>query len=113
MKFSIKDFVSKCDQIGSFLRIRPHLLKKSLMANFIFSAAYLLETKDFCDVFRGFRNGKLALKESTLSCRILIMAKHTLKILRCSQTCSKLAIKIPERRKWRRSDVFIVIFNHI
>ena len=38
MKFSIKDFFSKCDQIRSFLRIWSHLLKKSLMANFIFCA---------------------------------------------------------------------------
>ena len=38
MKFSIKDFFSKCDQISSFLRIWSHLLKKSLMKNFIFCA---------------------------------------------------------------------------
>ena len=38
MKFSIKDFFSKCNQIRSFLRIWSHLLKKSLMENFIFSA---------------------------------------------------------------------------
>ena len=31
MKFSIKDFFSKCDQIRSFLWIWSHLLKKSLM----------------------------------------------------------------------------------
>ena len=36
MKFSIKDFFSKCDQICSFLRILSYLLKKSLMGNFIF-----------------------------------------------------------------------------
>ena len=30
MKFSIKDFFSKCDQIRSFLRIWSHLLKESL-----------------------------------------------------------------------------------
>ena len=35
MKFSIKDSFSKCDQIRSFLRIWSHLLKKSLMENFI------------------------------------------------------------------------------
>ena len=35
MKFSIKDFFSKCDQIRSFLRIWSHLLKKSLTENFI------------------------------------------------------------------------------
>ena len=29
MKFSIKDFFNKCDQIRSFLRISSHLLKKS------------------------------------------------------------------------------------
>ena len=37
-KFSIKDFFSKYDQIRSFLRIWRHLLKKSLMENFIFYA---------------------------------------------------------------------------
>ena len=38
MKFSIKDFFSKCDQIRSFLRVWSHLLKKSLIENFIFHA---------------------------------------------------------------------------
>ena len=36
MKFFIKNFFSKCDQIHSFLRIWSHLLKKSLMGNVIF-----------------------------------------------------------------------------
>ena len=30
-----------------------------------------------------------------------------------STICSKLTIKTPERRKWRRSDVFIVNSEHI
>ena len=34
MKFSIKDFFDKCDQIRSFLWIWSHLLKKSLMGNY-------------------------------------------------------------------------------
>ena len=38
MKFFIKEFFSKCDQIRSSLRILSHLLKKSLMENFIFCA---------------------------------------------------------------------------
>ena len=38
MKFSIKDFCSKCDQIRSFQGIWSHLLEKSLMENFIFCA---------------------------------------------------------------------------
>ena len=36
MKFSIKGFFNKCDQIRSPLRIWPHLLKQSLMENLIF-----------------------------------------------------------------------------
>ena len=35
MKFSINDFLSKCDQIPRKLQIWSHLLKKSLMENFI------------------------------------------------------------------------------
>ena len=38
MKFSIKDFFSKHDQIRSFLQIQSYLLKKSLVENFIFCA---------------------------------------------------------------------------
>ena len=40
MQFSIRDFFSKCDQIRSFLRIWKHLLKKSLMENFIFCVVH-------------------------------------------------------------------------
>ena len=40
MTFFIKDFFSKCDRIRSFLRIWSHLLKKSLMENFIFCAEW-------------------------------------------------------------------------
>ena len=36
MKFSIKDFFSKCGQIRRKLRIWSYLLKKSLMENFTF-----------------------------------------------------------------------------
>ena len=43
MKFSIKDFLNKCDQIRRKLRIWSNLLKKSLMENFIFCAVYSAE----------------------------------------------------------------------
>ena len=38
MEFFIKDFLSKCDQIRRKLQIWSHLLKKSLMENFVFYA---------------------------------------------------------------------------
>ena len=40
MKFSMKDFFIKCDQIRSFLRIWSHLLKKFLIESFIFCARH-------------------------------------------------------------------------
>ena len=46
MKFSIKDFFSKCDQIHSFLQIWSHLLKKPIMENFIFCAVYRKRSKE-------------------------------------------------------------------
>ena len=43
MKFSIKDFLIKCDQIHRKLRIWSHLLKKPLIENFIFCAVFMAD----------------------------------------------------------------------
>ena len=51
MKFSIKDFASKCDQIRSFLWIWSHLLKKSLMENFIFFVQWKAQRTVSCNFF--------------------------------------------------------------
>ena len=52
MKSSIKDFFSKCNQIHRKLRIWWHLLKKSLMENFIFCAVFwLIFTKNFLALY--------------------------------------------------------------
>ena len=42
MTFSIKHFFRKCDQICRSLRIWSHLLKKSLIENFIFCAVFAI-----------------------------------------------------------------------
>ena len=47
MKFSIKNFFSKCDQIHRKLRISSDLLKKSLMENFTFCAVSFLMSSSF------------------------------------------------------------------
>ena len=39
-----------------------------------------------------------------------VIKRYTIK--RC-EICSKLTIKTPERRRWRRSDVFNVNFEHV
>ena len=52
MKFSIKDFFRKCDKIRRKLRIWSHLLKKSLMENFIFCAVLKVTTHfNICILF--------------------------------------------------------------
>ena len=63
MKFSIKDFFSKCDQIRRKLRIWSHLLKKSLTKNFIFCAVlgkffgkFCARTKWMIPKFRSYPN---------------------------------------------------------
>ena len=43
MKFSIKDFFKKCDQIRSFLRIFSHLLKKILNRKLTFLCSVFFE----------------------------------------------------------------------
>ena len=48
MKFSIKDFFSESDQVRRFLRIWSHLLKKSLMENFIFCAVMVQKLRKKC-----------------------------------------------------------------
>ena len=51
MKFSIKDFFSKCDQIRSFLGIWSYLLKKSLMKNVIFFVVFSENSYLLIDLF--------------------------------------------------------------
>ena len=46
MKFSIKNFFSKCDQIRRKLQIWSHLLKKSLMENFFFCGVHLFQFQE-------------------------------------------------------------------
>ena len=48
MKFAIKDFFSKSDQIRRKMRIWSHLLTKSLMENFIFCAVNANLNEKWC-----------------------------------------------------------------
>ena len=51
MNFAMKDFFRKCDQIRSFPRIWSHILKKSLMENFILCAVSFKLYAMFCTHF--------------------------------------------------------------
>ena len=54
MKFSLKGFFSKCDQICSFLRIWSLLLKKSLVKNFIFCAVLTVDLDNLSMLSKSF-----------------------------------------------------------
>ena len=47
MKFYINDFLSKCDQIRSFLWIWSYLQKEFLTENFIFNVVFRMKYKFF------------------------------------------------------------------
>ena len=64
IKFSIKNFFSKCDQILSKLPIWSHLLTKSLMKNFII----LCSVPSQCEIFFWRRkSGKLSFLDVEVS----------------------------------------------
>ena len=69
MKFSIKDFFSKCDQIRRFLRIWSHLLEKSLIESFIF---YVVKCQHNASIYNVF---KLKSKIFAMIVKIVIMLK--------------------------------------
>ena len=95
MKFSIKDFFSKCDQIRCFLRIWSDLLKKFLMENFIFCVVWNMR------LINNFLAGIYLVKINNRNTRTRY------------EICSKLTMKTPEWCHWRRSGVFIVNFEHV
>ena len=58
MKFSIKDFFSKCDQVYRELRIWSHLLKKPMTENFIFCVVFVGDCSCTCRCETTFSQNK-------------------------------------------------------
>ena len=79
MKFNIKDFFSKCNQIHTKLQIWSHIQKKSLMENFIFWAVYLISDNEH--PFKiSYAHFWITSRESKLrTFRWLILLRETLK----------------------------------
>ena len=98
MKFSIRDFFSKCDQICKKVRIWSHLLKKSSMENFIFCAVSVhYEILWFSDAFIGYRNRRVARNKLTkIFCITVSCPPHNnigLQDTQLTFTCSKSTMK--------------------
>ena len=82
MKFSIKDFFSKCDEIRSFLRIWSHLLKKSFMENFILCAVVIATIQK---IFLGLNLG---------------VGMTPLYVFQLFKKCMWTSLFKPRKRKW-------------
>ena len=65
MKFSVKDFFSKCDQVRRKLRIWSHLLNKCLMKNFIFCDVIALKIMRLVRIFFGNNSSRNTNNQST------------------------------------------------
>ena len=78
MKFSVKDFFSRCNQICSFLRLWSRLQKKSLIENSIFYAVGISGINLFSQISQPTSKVNIGKTRTT------------------SETCSKL-IKKPEK----------------
>ena len=95
MKFSINDFFSKCEQIRNFLRIWSHLLKKSLMENFIFCAVKVM------------MRDELHLEATYLTPifppKYLIGKSYTKQIFKCFKILKQILLQ-----KWEKLTVLIV-----
>ena len=118
MKFSIKGFFSKCDQIRGFLRIWSHLLKKSLMEKFIFCAVYnlffsscntsdygncLVILKDWVVVIEHFLFSKLSKTTGKISTDVLykmyLLIDKNENVIKIKDTCEKeCTIEVPVKR---------------
>ena len=97
MKFSIKDFFSKCDQIHSSLRIWSYLLKNSLNEIFDFLETFELD-------FLQFSGPQILPKKGEISAQLeFTCSKSTMKTpikITILVICSKLTIKVNNKRRY-------------
>ena len=114
MKFSKKDFFSKCNPIRRKLRIWSHLLKKSLIENFIFCAVTTQKikfpVKNFvikCKQIRGLLQIYSHLLKKSLAKIFISCAVLTKDIL------AKLRIINAQKNFQLGKDCFWLLFNII
>ena len=77
MKFSTKDFLSKFDQILSFLQILSNLTKKSLVEDFIF----------LCGALLGIKTSKASKNKTVMEkdIKFYLKTKTIMKLITCTK----------------------------
>ena len=75
LKFSIKNFFSKCDQTCSFLRIWSHLMETSLMENFSFCAVSWVRSCAYTQSKVQFRGGSRTAATSKVELFVIIVKR--------------------------------------
>ena len=103
MKFFIKDFFSKCDQMRTFLQIWSHLPKKSLTENLIFSAVL-----DFTYLRRSCL--RMPSMDYQLNCEVAVWVKSTFQSLSPStlvQIQNQREVSKTDETLWERIEIRI------
>ena len=112
MKFSIKDFFSKCDQIRSIMRIWSHLLNKSLMENFTFCAVYPFAVPLVVEEFPCWR--KMDIHFYSQNKQKWLSQSNQTRTNSDNQNCSHLLEKkVLHRNKIYNFTLFISVWNFI
>ena len=109
MKFFIKDFFTKCDQICSLLRICSHLLKKSLKENFLFCAVVLEGDERGCEYCLILCQRSNSFRCFSKCCKILKRIGINLKISTKWVKTWRLSL----REKRSKSEFFWSVFSRI
>ena len=108
MKFSVKNFFSKCDQIRRKLQIWSHLLKKSLMKNFIFCAV----SKSVCFAADFHLTLWLCYLKSTMALTKVNEIEYILLFISDSwYNCKTLLTKVDCADKFFSFSVLMIIFK--
>ena len=108
MKLSVKNFFSKCDQIRRKLQIWSHLLKKSLMKNFIFCAV----SKSVCFAADFHLTLWLCYLKSTMALTKVNEIEYILLFISDSwYNCKTLLTKVDCADKFFSFSVLMIIFK--
>ena len=103
-------FVGRFSFRGTFLVVSFYSAQRFQVSRSLFLFAFLATSKAIFFLHNFFDLRRIQISAPAGIYLLKVNNRHNR--TRC-EICSKLIIKIPERRQWRRSGIFIVNFEHI
>ena len=114
IKYCYKSMKFKELEIKKLVTKMKHYSKTEFTGFFLYPLK-IPENHKIFDIFRGYRIRPVAWNEliSIIPANIYLFKVSNTNARKRCKLCSELTTKIPERRHWRRSGVFILNFEHI